>query len=322
VDLVNTGTGIVGVVTGDSQSDLWRSADARLWTRLPSILHPSTDPLDGVATSRPFPVLTDGRLSLMSAMPGTLVRWTEATDTRSVILVAADDVLNVRSGPGIAYEVIAGLTSTATGVVLTGRETQVGSSIWVEIVTDLGSGWVNEYYLAEPDSKANPFSEGFAIDLVDQLAAVFAGRGDLTEASSRRGIFVAHHDRAQPFTHVDDLLTDPTLYVWAGNGCAPEDCPDETPNLTFAEGVADSFLNAWIDGDRQVVVDEVLPGGNGKLAESIVPTEFTNLHYLAVKDPGDNPEYGGMDWFTWYVFFTYENEVPVLLGMSIDEWAP
>ncbi len=322
VDLVNTGTGIVGVVTGDFQSDLWRSTDARLWARLPSILHPSTDPLDGVARIRPFPILTDGRLSLIATMPGRLVRWTEAAETRSVILVAQDDVLNTRSGPGVAYEVVATLAPTATGVVLTGRKSPVGSSVWVEIVTDEGSGWVNDYYLAEPDSVANPFSETVGMDLVDELAAVFAGRGDLTELASQRGIFVAHHDRARPFIDLDEVLTDSTMYAWAGTGCSPEECPDETPQLTFAAAVADSFLSAWIDEDRRVRVDEVIPGGNGMVDDFIVPAEFINLHFVAVHDPGDNPEYGGIDWFTWYVYFTYEAGVPVVLGMSIDEWAP
>jgi hypothetical protein len=58
---------------------------------------------------------------------------------------------------------------------------------------------------------------------------------------------VAHHDRARPFTNLDLVLTDLTTYAWAGTGCIPEECPNETPNLTFAEAVADSFLNAWND---------------------------------------------------------------------------
>jgi hypothetical protein len=237
-------------------------------------------------------------------------------------LVPADDALNVRSGPGVENEIIAGLSPTVTGVMLTGRETLVGSSVWVEIVIDQGTGWVNELYLAEPNSESNPFSETLGEDLMDELAAVFASRGDLTELASERGIFVAHHDRARKFADLDGLLTDSTMYAWAGTGCAPEECPDETPRLTFAAAVADSFLSAWIDDDRRVQVDGVIPGGNGLPAESIVPTEFANLHFVAVHDPGDNAEYGGIDWFTWYVYFAYEEGVPVVLGMSIDEWAP
>jgi hypothetical protein len=78
VALVNTGSGIVAVMAGDTRSDLWRSPDARSWTRLPSIVLPSTDPRDGFAGIRPDPVSIDGRLSLVVAIPGTLVRWTGA----------------------------------------------------------------------------------------------------------------------------------------------------------------------------------------------------------------------------------------------------
>jgi uncharacterized protein YraI len=256
--------------------------------------------------------------------PSELIVWTEPVTgaARSVVLVAADDVLNVRSGPGAANDVVTTLSATTSGIPLTGREEQVGSSTWVEIATHEGTGWVNSYYLAEPESSANAFTDAHAVDLADQIAAVFTGRGDLTEASSRRGIFVTHHDRARSFTNLDELLSDTTLYAWAGTGCSPEECPDETPHLAFAEAVADSFLGAWNDEDRQVAVDEVIPGGNGLLPDAIVPTEFENLHFIAVKDPGDNPDYDGIDWYTWYLYFTYENEVPVLLGMSIDEWAP
>ncbi len=321
-DLANTRQGVVAVVTGEGAADLWRSLDGLVWTKLPSIVLPTADPLVRVFPPAAVPFSTGDRLSLRAAVPGTVARWTEAVGTKDVMLVGSDDVLNVRSGPGVENDIVATLPPTATGVALTGREAQVGSSTWVEIVTEDGTGWVNDHFLAETDSAANPFSESLGIDLVDGLVAVFAGRGDLTETASHRGIFIAHHDRVRPFSDLDGLLTDPTLYPWAGTGCSPEECPDETPKLTFAERVADSFLGAWTDDDRQVAVDEVIPGGNGMLEDFIVPTEFENLHFVAVKDPGDNPDYGGIDWYTWYVYFTYENDVPVVLGMSIDAWAP
>ena len=321
----------VGCQTVDNQpvASVWRSTDGSSWALEP-VTFPSAcmDQIERVggtwiasgSNGHPDPTFNPSDYW----RPTEFLIWTApvTTEVRSVVLVPADDVLNVRSGPGVENEVVTTLAPTATGVALTGNEAQVGSSTWVKIVTDDGTGWVNEQFLAEPDSPANPFSESFGIDLVDGLAAVFVGRGDLTEAASHRGIFVAHHDRARPFTNLDGLLTDPTLHPWAGNGCSPEECPDETPKLTFAEGVADSFLGAWNDDDRRVSVDEVIPGGNGMLEDFIVPTEFENLHFVAVKDPGDNPDYGGMDWYTWYVYFTYENDVPVVLGMSIDAWAP
>jgi hypothetical protein len=315
----------VGCQTVDDQpvASVWRSADGWSW-----LLEPATFPsacMERIERVGDTWVATGNNDHPDESWRATeYIIWTApvTTETRSVILVASDDVLKVRSGPGVENDVVTNLSPTATGVALTGRESHSGSSTWVEIVTDGGAGWVNEHFPAEPDSAANPFSEDLGIDLVDELAAVFAGRGDLTETASRRGIFVTHHDRARAFTSLDTLLTDPTRYPWAGTGCSPEKCPDETPQLTFAEAVADSFLSAWTDDDRRVAVDAAIPGGNGLLAEFIVPAEFTNLHFVAVQNPGDNPEYGGIDWFTWYVYYSYDNRVPVVLGMSIDKWAP
>ena len=318
--LANSRKGLVAIVATSGGNDLWRTIDGLTWVALPSISLPNGEPPGrltlAVASS------TGNHLSLTTAAPGMVARWTEAAETRDVVLVSYDDVLNVRSSAGVANEIVATLSPATTGVVLTGRASAAGSSIWVEIITNEGTGWVNGYYLSVQDSAANPFSETIGVDLIGELAAVFAGRGDLTELGSRRGIFVAHHDRAKAFKSLDGLLTDPTLHMWAGTGCSAEECPDETPKRTFAKGVADSFLSAWNDDDRLISVDNVIPGGNGMLVESIVPTEFANLHFVAVKDPGDHPEYGGTDWFTWYVYFTYEDGVPVVLGMSIDQWAP
>jgi hypothetical protein len=148
-DLVNTGGGIVALVTGPTATNLWRTREGVTWTRLPSIDLPRTPA--GVLSVRPAPVSSGGHLVLTAVFPGAVVMWTETAGTRSVVLVAPDDVLNVRSGPGVEYEIVANLSPTTAGVRLTGRQEVVGSSTWVEIVIGHGTGWVNGHYLAEQD---------------------------------------------------------------------------------------------------------------------------------------------------------------------------
>jgi hypothetical protein len=64
--------------------------------------------------------------------------------------VAADDVLNVRSGPGVAEPVVATLPPDAAEFESTGRIADVGTALWREIIVPGdGVGWVNAALLVE-----------------------------------------------------------------------------------------------------------------------------------------------------------------------------
>jgi hypothetical protein len=68
-------------------------------------------------------------------------------DTLGVVGVAADDVLNVRSAPGVQAGVVATLDPLAD-VVATGSARQLSRSIWAEVDADGATGWANVAYLA------------------------------------------------------------------------------------------------------------------------------------------------------------------------------
>nr|CAA6829206.1 MAG: Unknown protein [uncultured Thiotrichaceae bacterium] len=64
--------------------------------------------------------------------------------------VSADDSLNVRSIAGVKGSSIVGtIPFDGTGVVLTGKQQQLGRATWVEVHWSGKSGWVNKYYLTE-----------------------------------------------------------------------------------------------------------------------------------------------------------------------------
>ena len=66
----------------------------------------------------------------------------------AVILVAEDDVLNVRSSAGVENEIVATLEPRATDITQTRNQERVGNSLWVEInLAGGGSGWVNSRFL-------------------------------------------------------------------------------------------------------------------------------------------------------------------------------
>jgi uncharacterized protein YraI len=66
-----------------------------------------------------------------------------------VVGVQFDDTLNVRSGPGVAFDVIMALEPTQSGIAGTGEGWQLPSgSVWWKIEADGGVGWANQQYLS------------------------------------------------------------------------------------------------------------------------------------------------------------------------------
>lgn len=271
-------------------------------------------------------------LPLVPAPDGETPRWLQA-DLPSldgvpaerqgrVVLVEEDDNLNVRIGPGVDNAVF-GMLAPGTIVRVTGNSTLVGSARWVEIATPEGLGWVNERFLAavvEPTAFA---ADDRITDLLDDLRATMENRGDLTGLVSWRGLYVSHHDAPVRFGDLDTLLTDPTTYKWPSNAfdVNDPDFADEVPARTFAEAIADSFVGAF-DEDLVITYNDPVEAGNGRLAEAAIPFELVGFNFLTVYDPGDNPEFDGLDWTIWHVSFDYEDDGPRVVGMTIDQWAP
>jgi spore germination protein GerM len=281
-----------------------------------------------------------GRLDYLAALPlsptrlDTVPLWEQADlpdvsrfgpDVRRVVLVAADDVLNVRIGADVSSEIL-GMLAPGTVVALTGPQREVGTSTWFEIVTPAGAGWVNGHYLAETIDDDDFAADARVTALLDRLAEIFDAEGDLTEVTSSRGLYVSHHARPVRFTpdQLRTVLTDETTYKWPSNAIDVNDPSQaqEIPDQTFAQAIGDSFVSVWDDPDRIVAIDEPLGGGNGRLSQDAVWPMLQGFHYLSVHDPGDNPDYGGLDWISWHVSIDYEDGQPVVVGLTLDRWAP
>jgi len=239
-----------------------------------------------------------------------------------VALVTHDDVLNVRQDPTTAAPIV-GMLLPGVTVIRTGQEEITDSSAWVQIETPLGGFWVNEWYLTPAVDEATFGADPRVEQLLDALTAIIADDGDLRQVTGQRGLYVSHHGDPIRFNRDDlaTILTDPTTYHWPSNAVAPEDI-EEIPARTFAEAIADSFLSAFADDDTVTTINDPIAGGNGRIPEEAIPFTLRSFNYVGVHDPGDNPDYGGLDWVTWYVSVDYENGAPVVVGMTIDQWAP
>ncbi|MDH3293960.1 MAG: SH3 domain-containing protein [Acidimicrobiia bacterium] len=106
-----------------------------------------------------------------------------AGDLFGVVGVAHDDVLNVRAIPDASADIITALAPTATGIVATGEGRLLPSSIWYQVDTDAGLGWVNARYVAfiagTDDATAEYLATGSPggaetmVELADMIADAF-----------------------------------------------------------------------------------------------------------------------------------------------------
>lgn len=239
-----------------------------------------------------------------------------------VALVADDDVLNVRQDPHAGAPIV-GMLIPGVVVERNGQEEVSGSSVWVQIETPFGGFWVNSRFLSAVVSDSDFEEDPRVVELLAAFGDIIDSDGDLRPVTSRRGLYVSHHSVPIRFApdELGSILTDATTYQWPSNALGPEDL-DQIPARTFAEAVADSFVSAYDDPDTVTTVNEPILGGNGRPPAYAIPFEFQSFHYVGVHDPGDNPEFGGLDWITWYVSIDYEDGEPVIAGLTVDMWAP
>jgi len=155
----------------------------------PSTTGPSTTgaptTTSGTATPTTAP---DGEL------PGTPVDLPpRAGASLAVVGVAADDVLNVRLGPGTTFDVVTTLAPLAEGIVAAGENRQLDSgAVWARVEADGTDGWANSAFLLQrgttTDETAShyptPADRPLAADLV-ALGEEVAGEFASTEPRSR-----------------------------------------------------------------------------------------------------------------------------------------
>ena len=271
---------------------------------------------DYASAVEPQPVVERWQQAALPSQSGT-----DPADLRRVVLVTEDDVLNVRSGAGVDNPIVGMLAPTVT-VEVTGDETPVGSSTWVEIITPGGTGWVNAHFLGAVVPAAAFAADPAVIELLDEMTAVIEAEGDLRSVVSQRGLYVAHNARPIRFEpdELGGILTDDTTYQWGSAALEPGS--PENPWRTFAEAVGDRFASTYDDPDADVTFDEIHLGGNGIPAEYVMAFELEGFHLVSVYDSGDDPQYGGLDWTAWYVSIDYEDGEPVVVALTVNEWSP
>jgi hypothetical protein len=179
-------------------------------------------------------------------------------DVVGVIGVAFDDVLNVRTGPGVDYGIVAGLDPTADDVVSTGAARQIPSgAIWVEIDAGGITGWSNVRYLSYLGATGDITS-----DVVDDL-------GELPEAETMLDLGMAV---AATRASEDEPVSDITVSVEPSAG----DVGEVTIDVV---GLGDDAVR----GERLHIFGAPIEGGDGF---SLMSVEATVMCGRGVTDDG------------------------------------
>lgn len=230
-----------------------------------------------------------------------LVRRSSAT--LAVVMVPHGGKVDVTTGPGIG-DVVTRLLATERGIEATGRRAEVGADDWIEIRTSSGKGWVPAFFVTEEVDRAGFADDTEPLAIVREFVSRLRARSDLSDLTSRFGLFIAHH---APLVHfpphtVSSVMDDPTRFVWKGRNPA---YPDFEGNFDLA--IATSVLDSYDHPERELRVDTpVVPS-------TVVPVEFTNFHCISIGADVHGPD--RLEQAAWLIMFTYEDGHPRIIGL-------
>lgn len=244
---------------------------------------------------------------LPSAPPGP--------DTYRVVLVEHDDFLNVRDVAGV-HGYVVGRLVPGSGVVATGRTTEVGQGEWIEVLTPTGTGWVNGFYLtAYPSDTFLP--EVDPVSVAEELARQMAAGEDFTDLISEKGLTILHFESQNRFDRqrLRGILDDPTLYE--SFSATSEDAHVTFRQGTFFEEVAEPFISTLLNNpDRVSFVDRPVQD-IGSVINDFLPDLVKGFPHAIFHDPGDDSN--GFDFVTWTVFYSYEGDELEVVALRMEK---
>lgn len=239
----------------------------------------------------------------------------------AVVMVDGNDVLNIRSGPGMSYPVIASFPYNATDVMRTGPSNTVSGATWVEVQKPGGgTGWVNFYYLTEQVTPDAFCADSRVTVLLEQFRqAVIASDGQTLAPliSAKHGLNVHYVVYTNNVVYFDpdqivSLFASTTSYNW---GPGPGGGPDVVG--TFSSAIQPKLLDVLNHPQYQAFCQELrTPGMSPEIAW---PARYVNYRYYTLYRPAA-PD--SLDWRAWTLAMEYVNGQPKITAMIQYQWEP
>lgn len=315
-DLATTSTSDSGIATSEATT-----TSMGITTTAP------TTTSTGITTTAPTTTTTStvASVAALAIDPS----WVPYDDEFVVWGVASDDVLNVRSGPGVANPVITVLDPDERGIRRFDVVVWQGESPWGVIEIPGGAGWVNLSFL-RPHGSEPPRTEG-TVDArtetaADDVQALLGAREHENLAGfidPVRGLaispdaFVGDDDQVLTPDQIANAANDDTVLLWGYT--EGEGAPIQT---TIARHLSD------IAGDPAITSTDVI-GFDVRVRSSIsidnIAERFPEAHVVEYTFEGTSL-WGEFDWHS--VRFVFDTETlaptgrPALLAIVQDTYVP
>lgn len=238
-----------------------------------------------------------------------------AENPHGVLGIPAGDVLIVRPVAGVEGSASGTLAFDQRGLHLTGQQTALGSSIWVEVERpEGGTGWVNAQNLTEEVGAEAFCADARVLQLLDSVGQAVAIRdGALLESltSPRRGLEISLDWRgprvAIPPGQVGGLFQSSDPVDWGANSSGV------AMHGSFSHVVL-PFLDRALGPPSVLTCDAI--GTGSILREVRWPSEYTNLNYYSFYRPAEE---GGSEysWVTWLAGVEYAQGQPYLAALVL-----
>jgi hypothetical protein len=240
----------------------------------------------------------------------------------AVVMVAEDNVLNVRTAPGIDNPILETLPPNSRDLRLTGgRQTADGAEWWELSLTSGSAGWASAAFLTQqvPSEAfcADPRVKARLLAFVEALQKQ-NGPALMELISPIHGLTVRHNwwnpEVVFSAGQAGELFEDQTSYNWgAGEGSA---LPIQG---SFAAVILPRLQDVFSGPYQQPCNNLEINVASGPTTGQVIwPFEYANLNYIALyrpAAPGDE-----LNWRTWAVGFEIIDGIPYVLALVQYYW--
>jgi len=252
-----------------------------------------------------------------AAVPTPAARQESGAELYRVAFVAANDVLNVRDGPGVGNEISGTFAPDVGDIVITGPGQLVAGSTWVPVTGHGVLGWVNGRYLTGQLSSVAFCEDTAVVRLLEDLETAVANEDGKLLAQlvhPQRGLRL-HTSWWNPEIYLqqadmNDLFSSSTAYEWG-----IEDGSGSPIKGTF-RAVMLPLLQENLLGTTVNTCNQIEHGPTAGLVR--LPDGYQNINNYSYYRPANDAL--GFDWGTWVIGIEFWQSELVLSYLVFYEY--